>query len=68
MSKTTQETTRTQEIKEPKTIAVREAVPWLIVAIMAFAIAGLITGWTLRSEVAVSQQSAVAVASKAVAR
>lgn len=64
MSKTTQETTRTQEVKAPMTIAVREAIAWLFVAILAFAVAGVITGWLLRSNVAVEQQTAVAMASK----
>lgn len=53
--------------KEPnwfkRTIA-SPILPWFIVAIMAFSLAGIITGWTLRS-VNVSQiDAAVAAASK----
>lgn len=68
MSKSPQETTRIQEVKAPMTIAVREATAWLLVAILAFAVAGVITGWFLRSNVAVEQQTAVAMASKTQSR
>lgn len=43
--------TTTDVTKAPKTILFREALPWFIVAIMTFAIVGLISGWQLRSNV-----------------
>lgn len=53
-----------QEVKQPKTIAVREVVPWLIVIFMTAAIAGVITGWFVRSTVVAETQHQVALVSK----
>ncbi|MDQ0825396.1 hypothetical protein QFZ60_001569 [Arthrobacter sp. B2I5] len=66
MSKATTTPTeaRPQEIKAPKTLMVREVVPWFIVAIMTFAVAGTITGWFIHSNVAISNQASIAAASK----
>ncbi|BAS17603.1 hypothetical protein AHiyo8_59060 [Arthrobacter sp. Hiyo8] len=49
MSKST--LTTTEVTKAPKTIPLREALPWFIVAIMTFAIAGIVSGWFIRSNV-----------------
>ncbi|MFJ6416500.1 hypothetical protein [Paeniglutamicibacter sp. NPDC091659] len=57
-----------QVTKDPKMIAVREALPWLLVAIMTFAIAGIITGWFMRSYAVTEQQTAIALASKVQSR
>jgi hypothetical protein len=43
---------------------VREVVPWFIVTIMTFAVAGTIAGWFIHSNVAISNQAAIAAASK----
>lgn len=42
---------RPQEAKQPKTVAVREIVPWLIITAMAFGVAGIITGWFIHANV-----------------
>lgn len=57
-----------QEVKQPKTIAVREVVPWLIVIFMMASVAGVITGWFIRSNVAAETQHQVALVSKEVRR
>ncbi|WP_127886365.1 hypothetical protein [Rathayibacter festucae] len=49
--------------KQPRTVALGVALPWLLVAIMTFAVAGVITGWTLRSENMAQVNEAVASAS-----
>ncbi|QHF24217.1 hypothetical protein GTU73_09470 [Rathayibacter sp. VKM Ac-2804] len=59
-------TTNTQEPslpKKPRTIELSVALPWFIVAVMTFALAGIITGWTLRSENVSQIEQAVAAAS-----
>jgi len=63
------QSTPTQEVtKAPKTVPLREALPWFIVAIMIFAIAGIISGWFFRSQVTASNQAAIAAVSKIQAR
>lgn len=42
---------RPQEPKQPKTVAVREIVPWLVITAMSFGIAGIIGGWFIHSNV-----------------
>lgn len=42
---------RPQEPSQPKTVAVREIVPWLIITAMAFGVAGIIGGWFIHSNV-----------------
>jgi hypothetical protein len=44
MSKETKTT-----IKQPKSVEVKLLVPYAIIVVMAVAFAGLVTGWTLRS-------------------
>lgn len=39
----------TEVIKTAKTVEIKLLVPWAIITIMLIAVAGLITGWTLRS-------------------
>ncbi|MWV58218.1 hypothetical protein [Rathayibacter sp. VKM Ac-2754] len=59
-------TTNTQEPslpKKPRTIALSVSLPWFIVAIMTFALAGIITGWTLRSHNVSQIEQAVAAGS-----
>ncbi|NQD42379.1 hypothetical protein [Glutamicibacter halophytocola] len=68
MKATSKTTAPVQVTKEPKMVMLREVVPWFIVAIMAFAVAGTITGWFLRSDVAKIDQTYVAVESKAQSR
>lgn len=55
--------------KSPATVGVREIVPWMIIAVMIFAFAGVVTGWTLRSgNIAEVQAAATAMESKDASR
>lgn len=62
-------TNSTPSTKAPKSITVRELIPWVIVVVMVFSIAGLVSGWFIRSNVAADKEQAVAaVASKGQSR
>lgn len=41
--------TTKSETKQPKSVAVRELIPWAIVLFLTTAIIGVISGWTLRT-------------------
>lgn len=66
MKKTTTKQNK-QDVK-PKTVALREVVPWFLVAIMTFAVAGVVAGWTFRSHTIAETTNAVALTSKEQAR
>lgn len=57
-------TTNTNEPKAPKTVLVRELIPWMIVAMFTFTTTGLITGWFFHANVAASTQTVQAPVSK----
>ena len=57
-----------QVTKEPAMISVREIVPWFIIAIMVFAIAGIISGWFIHVYAVNDAQTTVTIASKALSR
>ena len=49
-------------------VMLREVIPWLLVAIFAFSVAGVITGWFIHASVATDFQTEVAVVSKDLSR
>jgi hypothetical protein len=50
MNKTNNTELRPQELSKAKTVQVKLLIPYAIITIMLVSTAGLITGWTLRSE------------------
>jgi hypothetical protein len=64
MSKASIPTQAPEATKAPRTLMVREVVPWFLVTILTFAAAGTISGWFLHANVAVSNQAIIAAASK----
>jgi uncharacterized membrane protein len=57
-------TTDRSEVKQPRTIAVREFIPWLLVTVLVFSVFGVITGWFLHNNVVQDAAAAVASMSK----
>lgn len=61
-------TTKHQEAKPPKTIAISVLVPWVLVIILITAFAGLVAGWNWRSVAVNEIEHKVALSSKEQAR
>lgn len=68
MKATSANTAPVQVTKEPMMISVREFVPWMIVAILLFAVAGIIAGWFIHVHAVNDAHEAVAIASKVLSR
>lgn len=66
-SKTTQQAPF-QVTPDPKMVMLREVIPWLLVAIFAFSVAGVITGWFIHASVATDFQTEMAIVSKDLSR
>jgi hypothetical protein len=59
-------TNNPSEHKAPKTVLVRELIPWMLVTVFVFSTIGLVAGWFFHANVAVEKTQAVAaVVSKA---